>query len=232
MFLYFLGQGDIKELQVLKIQALKRVESRKTYRDHERQSAGSLLREASRLSTESGTSSRAQLQYHSKQLQLRVLGNPTARVWLRSSKCLRSHRHVQPNLRAIPSVGRSWRVKTWKISKGRGPKPKHSFYVENVGLEGWGKMRGSWWFMAMLEVLVTNNVHGWDWASGNELILHSSKFHGCNTRWPFLSSCDALPTWRWTKVRHLLASYANNRLLALITLQVGGFVCFLDFSSS
>lgn len=37
---------------------------------------------------------------------------------------------------------------------------------------------------------------------------------------------------RWTKVRHLLASYANNRLLALITLQVGGFVCFLDFSSS
>ena len=39
-FSIFLGQGDIKELQVLKIQALKRVESRKTYRDHERQSAG------------------------------------------------------------------------------------------------------------------------------------------------------------------------------------------------
>ena len=144
---------------------------------------------------------------------------------------------AEPSTRAAKPQGNS---KCWEILESenmknqQGQRPKTQALI--LCWKRWlGRMRKNERFMMVhgyVGGLVTNNVHGWDWASGNELILHSSKFHGCNTRWPFLSSCDALPTWRWTKVRHLLASYANNRLLALITLQVGGFVCFLDFSSS
>lgn len=109
---------------------------------------------------------------------------------------------AEPSTRAAKPQGNS---KCWEILESenmknqQGQRPKTQALI--LCWKRWlGRMRKNmkkWEVHGYVGGLVTNNVHGWDWASGNELILHSSKFHGCNTRWPFLSSCDALPTWRY-----------------------------------